>query len=62
MKQHRTMGTTLNALLRAGFALSHVEEWGPADAQLAAHPELAEERERPMFLIVSARKPAASVG
>ena len=52
IKQHRTLGTTLNALLRAGFQLEHVEEWGPTDAQLAQQPALAEERERPMLLLV----------
>src|SRR6202043_274906 len=29
IKQHRTMGSTLNLLIRSGFAISHVEEWGP---------------------------------
>lgn len=56
LKHHRTLGTTLNALLGQGFTLRHVEEWGPTDAQLAAHPELAEERDRPMFLLVSAQR------
>ncbi|WP_437659895.1 class I SAM-dependent methyltransferase [Sorangium sp. So ce1182] len=56
VKQHRTLGATLNALIRAGFAVSHVEEWGPTDAQIAARPEIAEERERPMFLLVAARR------
>ncbi|WP_437965218.1 class I SAM-dependent methyltransferase [Sorangium sp. So ce260] len=59
VKQHRTLGTTLNALLRAGFAVSHVEEWGPTEAQIAALPELAEERERPMFLLVAAQRERA---
>ncbi|MFU0505143.1 class I SAM-dependent methyltransferase [Pseudaminobacter sp. NGMCC 1.201702] len=56
IKQHRTIGTTLNLLIRCGFAISHVEEWGPTDAQIAARPELAEERERPMFLLISAAR------
>ncbi|QRK13304.1 class I SAM-dependent methyltransferase [Archangium violaceum] len=55
-KYHRTLGTTLNTLLRQGFTLRHVEEWGPTDAQIAAHPELLEERDRPMFLLVSAQR------
>lgn len=54
IKQHRTIGTTLNLLIRAGFTISHVEEWGPTKAQVLAKPELAQERERPMFLLVSA--------
>ena len=56
IKQHRTLGTYLNLLLRLGFTLSHVEEWGPTDAQIAALPALAEERQRPMFLLVAARR------
>lgn len=56
VKQHRTIGTLLNMLIRTGFAISHVEEWGPTDEQIAARPELAEERERPMMLLVAARR------
>ncbi|QNI37022.1 class I SAM-dependent methyltransferase [Edaphobacter albus] len=56
LKQHRMMGTTLNLLLQAGFTLSHVEEWRPTDEQIASRPELAEELERPMFLLVAAQR------
>lgn len=56
VKQHRTIGTMLNTLLAAGFTLAHVEEWGPTAQQIAAWPELAVERERPMFLLVSAMR------
>lgn len=56
VKHHRTIGTTLNALIRSGFTIGHVEEFRPTDAQIAAKPELAEELERPMFLLVSARR------
>ena len=56
IKQHRTIGTYVNTLLRAGFALSHVEEWGPTEAQIAAQPSLADERQRPMFLLLAARR------
>ena len=56
VKHHRTLGTTLNALIEAGFTLGHVEEFRPTDAQIAAMPELAEELERPMFLMVQARR------
>jgi SAM-dependent methyltransferase len=54
VKQHRTIGTTLNLLIGQGFTIAHVEEWGPADAQIQVRPELAAERERPMFLLVAA--------
>ncbi len=57
-KRHRLASTTLNAVLRAGFALTHVEEWRPSDAQVAARPSLAVELERPMFMLVAARRPS----
>ncbi|RUY31343.1 class I SAM-dependent methyltransferase [Mesorhizobium sp. M7A.F.Ca.US.001.04.1.1] len=56
VKHHRTIGTTLNALLQAGFTIAHVEEFSPTSEQIAAKPELAEELERPMFLLVSVRR------
>lgn len=56
IKQHRTIATYLNLLVGRGFTLSHVEEWGPTDAQIASHPEWAVERHRPPFLLVSARR------
>ncbi|HEY6980987.1 class I SAM-dependent methyltransferase [Reyranella sp.] len=56
VKQHRTMATYLNQLLQQGFALLRVEEWAPTDDQIAEHPEWASERERPPFLLVSARR------
>jgi len=56
IKQHRTIGTYVNLLLRAGFALTHVEEWGPTEEQIAQHPEFADERERPPFLLIAARR------
>ncbi len=55
VKQHRTMGTTLNLLIRSGFTIAHVEEWSPSDEDLAIHPDWAIERERPMFLLISTR-------
>jgi SAM-dependent methyltransferase len=56
VKQHRTMGTTLNTLMRQGFRLTHVEEWQPTEEQIAEEPERAENRERPIFLLVAARR------
>jgi SAM-dependent methyltransferase len=55
IKQHRTIATYLRLLKDAGFAVTHVEEWGPTDEQIAARPALAEERQRPAFLLVAAR-------
>lgn len=54
MKQHRTIGRWVKLLIACGFTLRDLNEWGPSEAQLAAMPELAEERERPMMLLVSA--------
>lgn len=56
VKQHRTIGTTLNTLIGAGFAIRHVAEWAPTPDQITAMPDLAEEMERPMLLIVQARR------
>lgn len=56
LKYHRTLGTTLNALIGAGFELRGVEEFAPTREQIEQLPELAEELERPMMLLVSARK------
>jgi hypothetical protein len=56
VKHHRTVGTTLNLLIRSGFAVGRVEEFRPTAEQIAARPELAEELERPMFLLVVARR------
>jgi ubiquinone/menaquinone biosynthesis C-methylase UbiE len=56
IKQHRTLASYLNLLLRSGFTLSHIEEWGPTEAQITSRPEFADERQRPPFLLVSARR------
>jgi SAM-dependent methyltransferase len=56
IKQHRTVATYINMLIRLGFAICHVEEWGPTEAQIRAHPKLADERERPPFLLVAAER------
>lgn len=56
IKQHRMLATYINLLLRAGFALDHVEEWAPTQVQIAAEPEWAAERERPPFLLIAARR------
>lgn len=56
LKYHRTLGTTLNTLIAAGWTLRHVEEFAPTAAQIAEQPGLAEELERPMMLLVSAQR------
>ncbi|HLU02796.1 MAG TPA: class I SAM-dependent methyltransferase [Advenella sp.] len=54
LKYHRTIGTTLNALIAAGFQIQAVQEFAPTAEQIQQLPQLAEELERPMMLIVSA--------
>ncbi|WP_158925906.1 bifunctional 2-polyprenyl-6-hydroxyphenol methylase/3-demethylubiquinol 3-O-methyltransferase UbiG [Acidisphaera sp. S103] len=58
IKQHRTIATYVNLLRRSGFTLSHIEEWGPTAEQLTLHPEWANERERPSFLLVACSRAA----
>lgn len=55
-KQHRTLATTLNGLIDAGFAIRRVVEWSPSPEQVASQPALADEMERPMMALVAARK------
>ena len=56
LKHHRTVATTINTLIDTGFALRRMEEFAPTPDQIARNPNLAEELERPMMLLVSARK------
>jgi SAM-dependent methyltransferase len=56
LKYHRRLATTLNALIEAGFSLRRIEEFAPTPAQIAAQPELAEELERPMMLLIAAQR------
>jgi SAM-dependent methyltransferase len=56
VKQHRTIGAYFNLLVRLGFVVTHVEEWGPTDEQIATQPDLAQERERPTFFLMAARR------
>jgi len=56
VKQHRTIGTYVTGLLRAGFALTDLVEWGPDAEQIAAEPTWSVERDRPPFLLVAARR------
>jgi SAM-dependent methyltransferase len=54
LKQHRSMSTYMNMLVRHGLTLEHLEEWGPTDTQAEAQPSLLDERQRPNFLLLSA--------
>lgn len=55
VKHHRTIGTTFSALTGSGFTVERLVEFRPSPEQMARDPGLAEEIERPMFLLVSAR-------
>ncbi|KAK9250548.1 S-adenosyl-L-methionine-dependent methyltransferase [Lipomyces tetrasporus] len=55
-KYHRTLETYISLLLDAGFTLTSLKEWMPSDEDLRDHPEWAEERHRPAFLLVAAQK------
>jgi SAM-dependent methyltransferase len=54
VKYHRLISTTITALQRHGLRLDHIEEWAATDADIAVHPEWAEERYQPMFLLLAA--------
>jgi SAM-dependent methyltransferase len=56
IKQHRTLSTYVNMLVRVGFAICHVEEWGPTREQIASMPCWADEHQRPPFLLIAARR------
>lgn len=56
VKYHRRIGTTLNALVTAGFVIQAVDEFAPSMAQINEVPALEEELERPMMLLVSSRR------
>lgn len=56
LKHHRTLATTINALIGAGFSLRRIDEFAPTPAQIAAMPAFAEELERPMMLLVAAHR------
>ncbi|MFQ3452431.1 class I SAM-dependent methyltransferase [Bradyrhizobium sp. UFLA01-814] len=56
IKYHRTIGTTLTTLIRSGFRILAVEEFAPSPEQITQTPELEEELERPMMLLVSAQR------
>ncbi len=56
IKQHRSIATYVNLLLRRDFSILRLEEWGPTSEQIAAEPALADELQRPPFLIVAAQR------
>src|SRR6202795_1141341 len=57
-KVHRTLATLINGLLDAELVVERVIEPIPSEAWLQAHPLARDERRRPIFLLVRARKSA----
>jgi 2-polyprenyl-3-methyl-5-hydroxy-6-metoxy-1,4-benzoquinol methylase len=55
-KIHRTFATLVNGLIEAGFVVERVVEPVPTDRWLESHPLATDERLRPMFLLIRARK------
>ncbi len=56
-KVHRTLATLINGLVDAGLVVERVVEPIPSEQWLHDHPLARDERRRPMFLLVRARKP-----
>ena len=57
-KVHRTLATLVNGIVDAGLAVERMLEPVPGEAWLNAHPQSRDERLRPTFLLVRARKPS----
>jgi len=57
IKQHRKLATYINLLIKSGFIITQVDEWGPSAEQLASMPALQEETERPMMFLLATQKP-----
>lgn len=56
IKQHRMLGTYINLLVKQGFTINYLEEWGPTTQQIVDNPVLDEEKERPMIFLLAAKK------
>jgi SAM-dependent methyltransferase len=56
VKHHRKLSTILNGLVDAGFRIDHVNEWSPSAEQIARQPALKDELERPMMVLIAARR------
>lgn len=56
LKYHRTIGTTLNTLIKSGFTVRHVEEFSPTEEQVKENPSFSEEVDRPMMLLISVQR------
>ena len=57
-KIHRTFASLINGLVDAGLAIERVVEPVPGERWLESHPHMRDERQRPVFLLVRARRAA----
>jgi ubiquinone/menaquinone biosynthesis C-methylase UbiE len=57
VKYHRKVSTLLNGLTKAGFVLEQITEPEAIPEALATRPSLSDERRRPPFILIRARKP-----
>ena len=55
VKHHRSLGTLFKIVTEAGFAIEQLKEFSPTPEQIAEQPQLADELERPIFLMFQAR-------
>jgi SAM-dependent methyltransferase len=55
-RYHRTIATLLNGLIEAGLGLERIVEPIPSDDWLRERPHALDERRRPVFLLVRARR------
>jgi 2-polyprenyl-3-methyl-5-hydroxy-6-metoxy-1,4-benzoquinol methylase len=56
-KVHRTLATLINGLIDAGLVVERLVEPVPSERWLRDHPVWADERRRPIFLLVRVGKP-----
>ncbi|HLZ27275.1 MAG TPA: class I SAM-dependent methyltransferase [Chloroflexota bacterium] len=56
-KVHRTLATLINGLIDAGLTLERVVEPVPSADRVQTDPAARDERRRPMFVLIRARKP-----
>ena len=56
-KYHRRLSTLVNGVLEAGLVLERIVEPVPSTDWLSDYPQGVDERRRPMFLLLRARRP-----
>lgn len=56
IKYHRTVATYVNTLIDSGLRITRLLEPGVSVERVIERPELKDERRRPIFLVIAARK------